>query len=97
MVKQITTNEFNAEINASPVVLVDFFASWCGPCRMLSPILEEVSESVTVLKVNVDDEEELARKFNIMSIPCVICFKNGIEVQRLVGLRQKEDYLEIIK
>lgn len=68
-------------------VLVDFNATWCGPCRMLKPILEEFSEnaSIKVYSCDVDQNEELARKYGIMSIPCLIIFENGVEVKRSVG------------
>lgn len=75
-------------------VVVDFFANWCGPCRMLSPILDEVKEDlgdkVKIYKVNVDDEENLAREFGVMSIPCVFFFKNGEMVGKQVGLVSKD-------
>ena len=74
-------------------VVVDFFANWCGPCRMLSPILDEVKEDlgdkVEIYKVNVDDEENLAREFGVMSIPCVFFFKNGEIAGQTVGLQSK--------
>ena len=75
-------------------VVVDFFANWCGPCRMLSPILEEVKDElkdkVEIYKVNVDDEENLARQFGVMSIPCLFFFKNGEMVEKQVGLVNKD-------
>ena len=75
-------------------VVVDFFANWCGPCRMLSPILDEVKDElgdkVEIYKVNVDDEENLAREFGVMSIPCVFFFKNGEMVGKQVGLVSKD-------
>ena len=75
-------------------VVVDFFANWCGPCRMLSPILEEVKDElkdkVEIYKVNVDDEESLAREFGVMSIPCLFFFKNGEMVEKQVGLVGKD-------
>ena len=75
-------------------VVGDFFANWCGPCRMLSPILDEVKEDlgdkVEIYKVNVDDEENLAREFGVMSIPCVFFFKNGEMVGKQVGLVSKD-------
>ena len=97
MVKQITASEFDEVINSNEPVLVDFFANWCGPCRMLSPIMEEISEEVKVYKVNVDEEDELASKYDVMSIPCIVCFKNGIEIGRSVGYKPKEDILDLVK
>ncbi len=88
-------NEKNfKEKTSKGVVVVDFFANWCGPCRMLSPILEEVQEElgdkVKIYKVNVDEEENLSRQFGIMSIPCVIFFKNGEVADKQIGLVSKD-------
>ena len=98
MSKQITSKEFKKEIlESKEPVLVDFYADWCGPCRMLGPIMDEVSKNNKVFKINVDDEEELAASFGIMSIPCVIAFKDGEEINRLVGLTSKEEIENLIK
>lgn len=82
-----------------PIVL-NFWASWCGPCRMIGPVIEELSEDydgrADICKVNVDDEIDLAKRFRIMSIPCVILFKDGQEMNRLVGARDKEEYADAI-
>lgn len=78
-------------------VLVDFYANWCGPCKMLGPVLEKVSDEIKVLKVNVDDNQELARKYGVMSIPCVILFDNGKEVKRNVGFVSEAKLREFIK
>ena len=75
-------------------VLVDFNATWCGPCRMLSPIIEELSEEkkdVDFVSIDCDEEGDLAMEYGVMSIPCLIVFKNGKEVNREVGFRSKED------
>lgn len=98
MSKIINKEEFNKQvIDSKETVLVDFYADWCGPCKMLSPIMDEISKDVTVYKVNTDDEEELSREYGIMSIPCVIAFKDGKEVNRSIGLKSKEDILSMIK
>ena len=93
---EITLNKNNFEqevMNSDKPVLVDFWASWCGPCRMLAPVIEEIAEEfdgrVKVGKVNVDDENELAVRYQIMSIPTVILFKNGKAVDSFVGVRPK--------
>ena len=91
MVKHFKTAEFDAAVNAAPVALVDFWASWCGPCRMLAPLVDQLAGDyegrVLVGKVNVDEEPELARRFGVMSIPTVVVLKNGQVVERLVGVR----------
>ena len=98
MSKIINAKEFNEEVLTSKEkVLVDFYADWCGPCKMLGPILDEISKDHTAYKVNVDNEPELAQNYGIMSIPCMIVFKDGKEVNRLVGLRSKADILELLK
>lgn len=96
----INSNNFESEVlNANSVVLVDFWADWCGPCRMLAPILEEISDEradVKICKVNVDEESELATKYNIMSIPTIIVFKDGEIFKRVVGAQSKQAILSIL-
>ena len=80
-------------------VLVDFNATWCGPCRMLAPIIEEIKEErkdIKVLSIDVDDEEDLAREYGIMSIPCLIVFEKGKEINRAVGFMPKESIEEML-
>lgn len=83
------------------IVVVDFFATWCGPCRMMSPILEEVQEElgdgVKIFKVDVDESEELARKFGVMMIPTIVILENGEQREKHVGLWQKDDMLDEVK
>ena len=83
------TAEFDAAVEATPLAMVDFWAEWCGPCKMLSPVIEELAQEfdgkVLVGKVNVDEEPELARRFGVMTIPTVVFLKNGKEVERKVG------------
>lgn len=97
--KILNSSEFDNAI-ASGVVLVDFYADWCGPCKMLSPIIDEVAEENTdikVVKVNVDDAQDLAMKYQVMSIPTLVVIKNGEEVNRSVGLIDKAQVLNLIK
>ena len=90
-VQKLNQNNFNNAI-ANGTALVDFYADWCGPCRMVSPIVDEIAEErgdITVGKVNVDDENALAMKYGVMSIPTLIVFKDGKEKARIVGARPK--------
>jgi thioredoxin 1 len=101
MAEIFTKANFESEVlNASGAVLVDFWASWCGPCRMVSPIIDELAEDykgkIKIGKVNVDEESELASTFAVVSIPTVILFKNGKIEERLVGAYPKDEYEEII-
>ena len=99
--KKFTMANFDQEVlRSSQPVLVDFWASWCGPCRMLAPVVEEVAEDTegraVVGKVNVDEEMEIARRYRIASIPTLIVFRNGQEVRRSVGVVEKEDIMELL-
>lgn len=77
-------------------VLVDFYADWCGPCKMLGPVLEKITD-IDVVKVNVDEYNDLARKYGVMSIPCLVLFNNGSEVKRNVGFIPEAKVREFIK
>ena len=97
---KITSANFEQEVvKSNKPVLVDFWATWCMPCRMLAPTVEEIADEygdkLVVGKINVDEEPDLARKFRVMSIPTLIVFENGEEVRRSVGVVDKDDILEM--
>ncbi len=96
MLKHYSENNFNEVIKSK--VLVDFYATWCGPCKMLSPILEQlVSEvDIDIVKVDVDKYQDLAREYKVMSIPCLILFDNEKEIKRTLGFMPKEKLKEFI-
>ena len=98
MVKIVNSNEFNEEIKDG-VVYVDFFSTWCGPCRMLSPIIDEISDiikDVKFIKVDVDASNDVAQTYGIMSIPTLIIFKDGKIINKQIGLLSKSDLIEFI-
>ena len=78
-------------------VLVDFYANWCGPCKMLAPLLENISKEIDVIKVEVDNYEELSRKYGVMSIPCLILFEDNNEQKRNIGFLEEDKLKEFIE
>lgn len=101
-VKEINAKEFDDKvIKGTGLILVDFWAPWCGPCRLASPILEEIAQemsaSVSVYKVNVDNNGELAMKYSVSGIPTFILFKGGKIVKQIVGLMSKADILHLVR
>ena len=98
-ITELSTNTFDEVVNASTVpVVVDFWAEWCGPCKMIAPILEEIAGEhdgkVKITKLNVDDNPDLARRFDVMSIPTLIIFKDGVAQKRMVGAKGKGQLLQ---
>lgn len=100
-VLHLTNENFEREVvQSDKTVIIDFWASWCNPCRMLAPIFEAVAseaENVKFCKVNVDEQPELAQSFEIMSIPTMIVFKNGVAVKKSVGGMSKEQILKLVE
>ena len=95
----ITKENFDEIVGGSKPVLLDFWAPWCGPCRMVAPIVEEIAaerDDVIIGKVNVDEEMELAVKFGIVSIPTLVYLKDGMEVDKIVGYRPKSDIEDML-
>ena len=99
-VKHLTTAEFDSVVDNSPLTLVDFWATWCGPCRMVGPIIEKLGEkyesSAVIAKVDVDAEGDLSLRFGIMSIPTVVFLKNGKEFERKIGVQSPQVYADIL-
>ena len=98
-VVKIGYDNFDSIVNSEKPVLIDFYVDWCGPCRMVGPIVDEIAEErsdIVVGKVNVDDSPELAEKFSVFSIPTLVVLKNGEETDRVTGARPKAQILALI-
>ena len=98
MLVKLNNQNFEGEISRG-TMLVDFYADWCGPCKMIAPIIEEIAaerDDIKVGKVNVDNDTPIAIKYNVVSIPTLIIFKDGVETDRIVGYRPKEDILAML-
>lgn len=97
--QHLTESSFDAAVNEAPLAMVDFWAAWCGPCKMMGPIVEKLAEAydgkALVAKVDTDEESELAEKFNISSIPTIVFLKNGEEFDRKIGV-SPEDALRAV-
>ena len=97
---QLTSDNFETEVlNSDKPVLVDFYADWCGPCKMMAPVVDQIAEEnddIKVGKINVDDEQDLASKYGVMSIPTIGFFKNGEIVEKSVGAKPKSELLKMI-
>lgn len=98
----LTSENFEEQVMEARVpVLIDFWANWCGPCKMMSPVVEKIAEEMgvnaRVCKVNIDEQRELAEKYNVMSIPTFLLFKDGKEVKREVGAMPKEELARIFE
>lgn len=92
MIKHADNNNFDSLVS-NDLVLVDFYATWCGPCKMLSPVLEDLSSdraNIDIVKVDVDESESLARRYGVMAVPTLILFKNGVEVAKQTGFMSKD-------
>lgn len=94
----VTDQTFQAEVEGSGTVLVDFWAPWCGPCKMIAPVLEELDKEVDakIAKVNVDENPESASRFGVMSIPTLIVFKDGQPVDKAVGVQSKDQLINLL-
>lgn len=96
---ELTLDNFDAAISESTPIIVDFWASWCGPCRMVSPIVDEIAaerSDIKVCKINVDEQPELAARFGVMSIPTLVVMKNGKVINQAVGARPKAQILAML-
>lgn len=100
MVVEINTSNFDTEVSSNGVTVVDFYADWCGPCRKMGPILEEVEAELTHVKfakINTDDNLEMAKKYQVSGLPTLMVFKNGEPIERIVGLMPKSSIITNIE
>ncbi len=101
MLIHLTKENFDEVVNNNPIVLIDFFATWCGPCKMLAPVIEELANedipNVVICKVDVDEERELANKFGITSIPTLFVMKDGKADRKAMGYKTKDQLLKLIE
>ena len=101
VIKLENSNFENEVLNSQGKVLVDFYADWCGPCKMMSPVIDKIAEqlngSVKVGKVNIDENQELAIKYQVMSIPTIMIFTNGIPVKTFIGVTDEQEILSELK
>lgn len=98
---KVESNTFEGEVlNSTKIVVIDFYATWCGPCKMYTPIVEkfaEENEDIKVVKIDIDENQDIAMKYNVMSIPTTIIIKEGKEVDRAVGIISKDDLSQMVK
>ena len=100
MLKVVNENNFEEEVLKKEKVLIDFNADWCGPCKMLGPVVETVSNDITdvsFVSVNVDENPNLAKKYGVMSIPCLVVLEKGEEIKRSVGLISRDEIEKLVK
>ena len=101
-ITNLSKDNYKKEVlDTDKTILIDFWAGWCGPCKMLSPIIDEVAnevaDNIKICKVNIDEQQDLATQFGIMSIPTLVVIKNGQIINNSVGVRSKEEILEMLK
>lgn len=98
-VLKVNSDNFDEEVlNCDKTVLIDFYADWCGPCKMFAPIIDEVAnenQNIKVVKINIDDNQDIAAKYQIMSIPTLVIVRNGNEITRSVGVIDKDKIIEL--
>jgi len=96
MIIEINKDNFEEKVNNKEKVLVDFYANWCSPCKMIRPTLEQLANDYNIMSIDIDENEELADKYNVSSIPCLVIFKDGKEIDRSIGLKSKEEIEKLL-